>query len=79
MRPEAAALFMDIGPRTPKVRLDYRDVMVSLSEEGYFRPVFDWHRDRGMLYGCDHGWRGSNVVEFGDYFRTQRWTLGPGE
>jgi hypothetical protein len=75
---ELAALFMDIGPRTPKVRLDYRDVMVSLSEEGYFRPIFDWHLARGMLYGCDHGWRGSNVVEFGDYFRTQRWTLGPG-
>jgi len=78
LAPEMAALFLDIGPRTPKVRLDYRDVMVSLSEEGYFRPIYDWHRDRGMLYGCDHGWRGSNVVEFGDYFRTQRWTLGPG-
>jgi hypothetical protein len=78
LAPELPALFLDVGPRTPKVRLDYRDVMVSLSEEGYFRPIFEWHADRGMLYGCDHGWRGSNVVEFGDYFRTQRWTLGPG-
>ena len=32
--PELPALFVDIGPRTPKVRLDYRDVMVALSEEG---------------------------------------------
>lgn len=78
LAPELPALFLDVGPRTPKVRLDYRDVMVSLSEEGYFRPIFQWHSDRGMLYGCDHGGRGSNVVEFGDYFRTQRWTLGPG-
>ncbi len=76
--PEMAALFRDIGPRTPKVRLDYRDVMVALSEEHYFRPVFDWHQKRGMIYGCDHGGRGRQVDEFGDYFRTQRWNQGPG-
>ncbi len=76
--PELPALFVDVGPRTPKVRLDYRDVMVSLSEEGFFRPVFDWHQRRGMIYGCDHGGRGRRVAEFGDYFRTQRWNQGPG-
>jgi hypothetical protein len=76
--PELAALFQDIGPRTPKVRLDYSDVKVSLTEEGFFKPVFDWHQQRGMIYGCDHGGRGRNIVEFGDYFRTQRWNQGPG-
>jgi len=76
--PELAAVFMDIGPRTPKVRLDYKDVMVALEEQSYFKPVFDWHYQRGMLYGGDHGGRGNNVTEFGDYFRTQRWMLGPG-
>lgn len=76
--PELPALFHDVGPRTPKVRLDYRDVMVSLAEEAYFKPIFDWHQKRGMVYGCDHGGRGRNVVEFGDYFRTQRWNQGPG-
>ena len=76
--PLLPALFTDIGPKTPKIRLDYRDVMVSLEEEGYFRPVFEWHNQRGMIYGCDHGGRGENVVEFGDYFRTQRWMNGPG-
>jgi hypothetical protein len=75
---ELPALFVDIGPRTPKVRLDYRDVMVALSEEGFFRPVFEWHQRRGMIYGCDHGGRGRKVTEFGDYFRTQRWNQGPG-
>ncbi len=75
---ELPALFMDTGPRTPKVRLDYSDVKVSLTEEGFFQPVFDWHQQRGMIYGCDHGGRGRNVVEFGDYFRTQRWNQGPG-
>ena len=76
--PELPALFKDIGPRTPKVRLDYSDVKVSLSEEGFFKPVFDWHQRRGMTMGCDHGGRGRDVVEFGDYFRTQRWNQGPG-
>lgn len=76
--PELPALFKDTGPRTPKVRLDYNDVLVALSEEGFFKPVFDWHQERGMIMGCDHGGRGRNVVEFGDYFRTQRWNQGPG-
>ena len=76
--PELAALFKDTGPRTPKIRLDYSDVVVALSEEGFFKPVFDWHQQRGMILGCDHGGRGQNVVEFGDYFRTQRWNQGPG-
>jgi len=31
--PELPALFKDIGPRTPKIRLDYADVLVALSEE----------------------------------------------
>jgi hypothetical protein len=69
---------MDIVPRTPKVRLDYSDVKVALTEEGFFEPVFDWHQQRGMTMGCDHGGRGRNVVEFGDYFRTQRSNQGPG-
>ncbi len=75
---ELPALWHDIGPRTPKVRLDYSDVQVSLTEEGFFKPVFEWHQQRGMIYGCDHGGRGRNVTEFGDYFRTQRWNQGPG-
>ena len=76
--PELPSLFLATGRRAPKVRLDYRDVMVSLEEENYFRPIYEWHAGRGMLYGCDHGWRGRDVLEFGDYFRTQRWTTGPG-
>jgi hypothetical protein len=56
--PELPALFMDIGARTPKIRLDYSDVKVALTEEGFFEPVFDWHQQRGMTMGCDHGGRG---------------------
>ncbi|MEI6655177.1 MAG: DUF4038 domain-containing protein [Verrucomicrobiota bacterium] len=76
--PELAGLFTDIGPRTAKIRLDYSDVMVTLSEANYFKPIFDWHQQRGMTMGCDHGGRGQDPLEFGDYFRTQRWNQGPG-
>ncbi|MCU0248182.1 MAG: hypothetical protein MUC42_16560, partial [Bryobacter sp.] len=76
--PELLSLFEETGPRAPKVRLDYSDVMVALSEEHYFRPLYEWHTSRGMMYGCDHGGRGRDVTEFGDYFRTQRWMTAPG-
>jgi hypothetical protein len=78
VRPHLPALFIDAGPETPKIRLDYNDVMVSLSEEHYFRPLYKWHEDHGMTFGCDHGGRGKDVAEFGDYFRTVRWNQGPG-
>ncbi|HSH20430.1 MAG TPA: glycosyl hydrolase, partial [Draconibacterium sp.] len=52
--------------------------IVNLSEENFFKPVYDWHQDRGLIFGCDHGGRGRDVAEFGDYFRTQRWNQGPG-
>lgn len=76
--PELGALFFDLGPSTPKIRMDYSDVMVALEEQNYFKPIYDWHTSRGMLYGCDHGGRGRDVGEFGDYFRTQRWMSAPG-
>ena len=76
--PYLTALFTHIGPVTPKIRLDYNDVMVSLSEENFFIPVYQWHEDRNLIYGCDHGGRGKDVSEFGDYFRTQRWNQAPG-
>ena len=72
------AIFQDIGPETPKIRLDYYDVIVALSEEAYFKPVYEWHESRGMTFGCDHGGRGQDVTEFGDYFRTMKWNQGPG-
>ena len=72
------ALFTDIGDKTVKIRMDYNDVLVSLSEENFFKPVYQWHQDRGMIFGCDHSGRGRNLTEFGDYFRTHRWNQGPG-
>ena len=67
-----------MGPITPKVRLDYADVKVQLTEERYFRPIFDWHAKRGLIYACDPGSRGQDPAEFGDYFRCVRWYTAPG-
>jgi hypothetical protein len=72
------ALFDSSDPKAPKIRLDYNDVIVSLSEENFFESVFRWHEDRGLVFGCDHGGRGRDLTEFGDYFRTQKWNQGPG-
>lgn len=76
--PELIALWRNIGKRTAKIRLDYNDVYVSLSEENYFKPIYDYNEKYGMTLGCDHGGRGYILDEFGDYFRTQRWNQGPG-
>ncbi|NWJ52204.1 MAG: hypothetical protein HXX14_15215 [Bacteroidetes bacterium] len=72
------ALYNNIGNITAKIRLDYNDVLVGLSEENFFKPVYEWHQSRGLIFGCDHGGRGRDLAEFGDYFRTQRWNQGPG-
>ena len=78
VRPHLSSLFVDTGPETPRIRLDYNDVMVSLSEDHFFRPLYEWHQSRGMTFGCDHGGRGKDVAEFGDYFRTVAMEPGPG-
>lgn len=72
------AMWLDIGDVTPKVRMDYADVRMSLMEERYFQPIYGWHASRGMIYGCDSGGRGRNPHEFGDYFRATRWYSAPG-
>lgn len=72
------ALWTDLGPMTPKVRMDYADVRMSLMEERYFRPIYRWHASRGLIFACDSGGRGLRPDEFGDYFRATRWYSAPG-
>ena len=72
------ALYTDMGQITAKARLDFMDVKIHLSEERYFKPIFDWHWSRGMIYGCDPSSRGKKPEEYGDYFRGTRWYTAPG-
>lgn len=76
--PYLAALKYDIGPITPKIRLDYCEVLTNLSDERYFKPVFDWHASRGLIYGCDNLGRGLNPISYVDYFRAISWFTAPG-
>lgn len=72
------ALFDDIGSITPKIRLDYAEVVTKLAEERYFKPVFDWHQQRGLIYGCDNNGRGLRPLQYLDYFRAISWFTAPG-
>ncbi len=72
------ALWGDIGPATPKARMDDADVRMALMEERYFEPIYRWHASRGLIFACDSGGRGLQPHEFGDYFRATRWYTAPG-
>jgi hypothetical protein len=72
------AMWTDMGNITPKLRIDYADVRMSLMEERYFKPIHDWHASRGIIFGCDNHGRGTDPSAYGDYFRANRWYTAPG-
>ncbi len=78
VRPFLPALFTDIGEQTASVRLDYAEVVTQLAEERYFKPVFDWHEQRGLIYGSDNNGRGLDPLQYLDYFRMTSWFTAPG-
>ena len=72
------AMWTEMGDVTPKVRIDYADVRMALMEERYFEPIYNWHTQRGIIYGCDNHGRGLDPHAYGDYFRATRWYSAPG-
>ncbi|MBQ2758590.1 MAG: hypothetical protein IJE93_02360 [Clostridia bacterium] len=70
--------FFNLSDITPKIRLDLADVKTQLMEDCYFKPIYDFHASRGLIYGCDQSSRGKQPDEFSDYFRTVRWFTAPG-
>ena len=68
----------EIDEEAAKVRLDYAEVLTKLSEERYFKPIYDWNADRGLIYGCDNEGRGLNPTQYLDYFRAISWFTAPG-
>lgn len=74
------ALFgTDAGVPREKVRADYYAVRAELTEEALFRPLAEWHRQRGLLLGSDQshparaGYPAQSTQLYTDYFRTHRW------
>ena len=79
--PLLPALWLDLGPASAKVRMDYSDVVISELERCYFKPVFEWHQQHGTLFGHDNLGRGEigrGRERYGDYFRAMRWFSAPG-
>ena len=76
--PFLPALWEYIGSVTPKIRLDYAQVVTELAEERYFKPIFNWHNERGLIYGCDNAGRGLEPLQYMDYFRAISWFTAPG-
>ena len=72
------ALFQDEGGWTAKVRMDCADVRLTLTEERFFKPIFEWHHSRGLIFGCDNNGRGLHPTEYVDYMRIVRWYSAPG-
>ncbi len=71
-------MFFLLGDITAKIRLDIADVKTGIAEDNYFKPIYDFHASRGLIYGCDQSSRGFRPDEFSDYFRTVRWFTAPG-
>ena len=78
IRPYLPALKYDLGSITTKIRLDYCDVVMTLAEERYFKPQFDWNDSHGLIYGCDNLGRGLQPLQYLDYFRAMSWHTAPG-
>ena len=61
-----------------RTRLDYAEVVTQLAEERYFKPIYQWHADKGLIYGSDNEGRGMNPTQYLDYFRVEKWFTAPG-
>ena len=75
--PWLIGLFHDVGAFTDKIRCDYYEVMSTLLEENLYRPLCDWHEERGMRYGTIATWGRQDMLgqtwHYGDFFRLMRW------
>ena len=80
--PHLPALFIDdadeVDAKAARIRLDYAEVLTQLAEERYFKPVYDWNADKGLIYGCDPEGRGLRPTRYLDYFRAISWFTAPG-
>jgi hypothetical protein len=67
-----------------RVRRDFHATRAAVSEETFFRPLFEWHEERGLTCGFDQqdparaGYPVESVDRYADYQRTHRWYGAPG-
>ncbi len=84
LRPVIAALWDEVDGDSATVRVDYQRTRAELAEEAFFRPLHEWHEQRGLAVGCDQqhparaGYPLEATQQYGDYLRTHRWFSAPG-
>jgi len=82
--PELEALWEDCGDLSQRVRHDYQVTRAALGEAAFFKPLFVWHDQRGLVCGVDQqgparqGDPIGGVGIYADYMRTHRWFGAPG-
>jgi hypothetical protein len=57
------AQHFDVGPLTPKHRMDYFDAYLDIVEKTYWKRVYDWTMDRNLLTSHDNWGRRSIIGE----------------
>jgi len=75
------AIWLDVGGETARVRTTYRDIVVGLLVDNYFRPIFEWLDDRGVVLVMDQISRGDLRLghhHYADFMETMHWYHGPG-
>ena len=78
------ALGEEYGEQAQRVRHDYHATRSALAEKALFKPLFQWHEERGLICGFDQqgparaGYPIQSVQLYADYPRTHRWYSTPG-
>jgi hypothetical protein len=79
---DLAALFIDIGPQTDRVRCQYYDVMNALLEENLYQPMAGWLHEHGMKHVTIATWGRENLLgqtsNYGDFPRMMKHFDVPG-
>lgn len=82
--PQLIWLWEGEHPWAQRVRADYHAMRAQLAEAAFFRPLFDWHEQHGLICGFDQqgpargGEPQATVRLYADYLKTHRWYGAPG-
>jgi hypothetical protein len=84
LAPELGLLWEGDGEEAQRVRTDFHATRAALAEEAFFKPLFAWHEQYGLICGFDQQGpaRAGDPVEtvtlYADYLKTHRWFGAPG-
>lgn len=74
-------LWHGTSDRSNMYRAAFRDTVVELLQENFFKPIFEWHEKRGTSLVMDQLSRGDLALghkHYADFMETMAWYQGPG-